>query len=160
MKKIIASLFLSCVLFVSTAEASLISFLVVETGLSHNSGRNRHSVLWENAFMDVFFDSGYIVSNYPMQRLDYLPEGNIQDISGFDVFEAKDASVNYILIAQLDFNSPINAPDLISLFVFKVEQHEIIYEKQIKGKTYGSERDANNDLKNIIRELVKFVVNL
>jgi hypothetical protein len=160
MKKNIAAVIFLGVFLILKAEASVISFYVIETGLPQNAGINRHSLLWEDTFMDVFFDSGYIVSNYPMMRFPACQEGNIQDISGFDVFEAIDASVDFILIAKLDFPSAINPPEIISFYLFRVKQHEIIYEKQISGKRYGSDKDARADMRKTIRELVQFVYNL
>jgi len=158
-KSIIAGIVFS-IFLTFNAEASLISFYIVETGLPEDAGVNRFSVLWENAFMDSFFDSGYIVTNYPTLRFNSKPEGNIHEISGFDVYEAREAGVDYILITKLDYSSPVQEPELISFYLFKVDQHEIIYEKQIDGKKYASDRDASLDLKNIIKELVQFVVNL
>lgn len=159
MKKGLAAVIFGIFLTLS-AEASLISFYVVETGLSPEGERNRHSQLWENAFMDVFFDAGYIVSNYPMMRLDKKPTSGIQLACGFDVFEARDAGVDYILIAQLDYASALNPPSEITLYVFTVAQHEIIYERRVEGKAYRSERDANSDLRNILFDIVRFVTNL
>ena len=160
MKKDFAFVLLLGIILLFKVEASLISFQIVETGLPDNAGINRHSVIWENAFMEVFFDSGYIVSNYPMMRFDSNPQGHIQDIARFDVFDARDASVDYILIARLDFSSPINGPELISLYVFKVDNHEIIYERKHNGSVNRSERDMNDEIKRLIRDLVRFVTNL
>ena len=159
MKKGLAVLIL-CLFPVLSAQASLISFYVIETGLNEESGRNRHSTLWENAFMDVFFDSGFIVSNYPMLRLNEKPNVPIIEACGFCVEEAIDAGVHYILIAQLDFSNAMRAPDEISLYVFKVIDHEIVYERQIAGRNYGSDRDATEDMKKTISPLVQFVRNL
>jgi len=160
MKKRIIPVFLFGIILALNAEASLISFLVIETGLPENAGILKHSALWENAFMDVFFDSGYVVTNYPMMRLTSKSEGNIQEICGFDVSEAKDAGVDYLLIAKLEYVSAILPPQVISFYVFRVDQHEVIYEKHVNGKTYGSDRDATDDMKKIIKELVQFVVKL
>jgi hypothetical protein len=160
MKKRIVTAFLFGIILALNAEASLISFLVIETGLPENAGNIRHSALWENAFMDVFFDSGYVVTNYPMMRLASKPEGNIQEACGFDVSEAKEAGVDYLLIAKLEYVSAIYPPQIISFYVFRVDQHEIIYEKQVRGKTYGSDREASDDMKKTIKELVQFVVRL
>jgi len=144
---------------IEAIEASMISFYVIETGLPENAERNRHSALWENAFMDVFFDNGYIITNYPMLRLGAKPEEGIIKASGFDVDEAKDAGIEYILIAQLDYDSLLKGPEEITFYLFTVAQHEIIYEKKISGRTYGQERDEFNDLKTIIRDFVRFVSN-
>ncbi|MCL1959540.1 MAG: hypothetical protein FWF68_08065 [Spirochaetes bacterium] len=144
---------------IEAIEASMISFYVIETGLPENAERNRHSALWENAFMDVFFDHGYIITNYPMLRLGKKPDENIIKVSGFDVDEAKDAGIEYILIAQLDYDSLLKGPEEITFYLFTVAQHEIIYERKISGKAYGQERDEFNDLKTIIRDFVRFVSN-
>jgi len=158
MKKGVAAAFFGIFLALS-AEASMISFYVIETGLPLDGGRNRHSMLWESAFMDVFFDAGYIVSNYPMLRLESKPEDNIIEVSGFDVDEAREGGIDYILIALLDYDSVLQPPGEISFFLFKVIQHEIIYEKRIPGKSYKSDRETTADLKTIIRELLPFINN-
>jgi len=142
-----------------SVEASVISFYVIETGLPLDGERNRHSLLWENAFMDVFFDAGFIVSNYPMLRLDSKPEKSIIEASGFDIDEAKDGGIDYILIARLDYDSVLQPPGEISFFLFKVIQHEIIYEKRIPGRSYKSDREISADLKTIIKELLPFFNN-
>jgi hypothetical protein len=129
--------------------------------LSLENGRNRHSTLWENAFLDVFFESGFIVSNFPMLRLVSKPETSIIEACGFCVEEALDAGVNYILIAQLNYNNNVSrGPEDISLYVFKVIEHEIVYERHIAGRNYGSDRDATDDMKKTIGSLVQFVRNL
>jgi len=159
MKRGVAAVFFGIFLAFSV-EASVISFYVIETGLPLDGERNRHSLLWENAFMDVFFDAGFVVSNYPMLRLGSKPEDNgIIEASGFDIDEAKDGGIDYILIARLDYDSVLQPPDEISFFLFKVIQHEIIYEKRIPGKSYRSDRELSADLKVIIKELLPFFNN-
>jgi len=160
MKKGVIAAFLGVFLAFSI-EASMISFCVIETGLSPESERNRHSMLWENAFMDVFFDAGYIVSNYPMMRLDSKPVDSKSTIraSGFDVDEAIEVGVDYILIARLDYDTALQPPGEISFFLFKVTQHEIVYEKRIAGRSYKSNREVSDDIKTIIRELLPFIKN-
>jgi hypothetical protein len=159
-KKSILITLLIGVLFTLHAEASVISFCVIETGLQTEGARNRNSMLWENAFMDVFFDSGYIVSNYPMMRFSTKPEGSIIEVSGFDAGEAKDAGVEYILVTQLDYDNALFPPTVITFYVFRVDNHQVIYEKRIAGIANKSEKNAYEDMKTIIKELVQFVANL
>jgi hypothetical protein len=158
-KSIFIALFLGIFLTLHI-EASVISFYVIETGLQTEGGKNRNSILWENAFMDVFFDSGYIVSNYPMMRFSSKPEGSIIEASGFDADEAKDAGVDYILVTQLDYYDVQLPPSVITFYIFRVDNHQIIYEKQIAGMANRPEKDAYEDMKTIIKELVQFVTNL
>lgn len=142
------------------AEASVVSFYVIETGLPVGGARNRNSVLWENAFMDVFFESGYIVSNYPMMRHSVKPEGSIIEASGFDADEAKDAGIDYVLAAQLDYDNALLPPSIITFYIFRVDNHQVIYEKRINGIGNKPEKDSYEDMKGIIKELVRFVANL
>jgi hypothetical protein len=158
-KSILISLFLG-IFFTLQIEASVISFYVIETGLQTEGARNRNSILWENAFLDVFYESGYIVSNYPMMRLPSKSEGNIVEASGFDADEAKDAGVDYILITQLDYDNAQLPPNIITFYIFRVNNHQIIYEKQISRMANKPEKDAYEDMKSIIKELVHFVTNL
>jgi hypothetical protein len=158
-KKFSISLILGIVITLHI-EASVISFYVIETGLQTEGGRNRNSALWENAFLDVFFDSGYIVSNYPILRLSSKPEGSIIEASGFDADEAKDAGIDFILVTQLDYDNALLPPSVITFYIFRVNNHQIIYEKQITGIAERPEKDAYEDMKKIIKELVQFVTNM
>ena len=159
MKKSLFIILLLSFLTVSV-HANLISFYIVETGIPMESERNRSSMLWENAFLDVFFDAGFIVTNYPMMRFPEKPSSNIIEAAGFDVREAMDAGVDYILIAQLDYTNPANGPDDISFYVFKVINHLVVYEKKITGRNYRNERDAIDELRKIVRELVPVISSI
>ena len=52
------------------AFASLVSFMVVETGLSEDISSTQHGSVWEGGLMDAFFDAGFIVTNSPATRVD------------------------------------------------------------------------------------------
>jgi hypothetical protein len=158
-KHILIAIFLG-IFFTLQIEASVISFYVIETGLQTEGTGNRNSVLWENAFLDVFFDSGYIVSNYPMMRLSSKPEGSIIEASGFDADEAKDAGIDFILVTQLDYDNALLPPSVITFYIFRVSNHQVIYEKRIAGIAERPEKDAYESMKTIIKELVQFVTNL
>jgi hypothetical protein len=148
------------IFLVLTAHASMVSFFVIETGLSQEGERKRHSELWENTLLDVFFDAGYIVSNYPMIRLASIPDGNILDVVGFDLEEARDGGIDYVLITRLDYVAGVQAPQEVSFYLFKTTQHRIIYEKQISGNFNRPDRELTESLKSIIKELVPFFNNM
>ena len=156
MKKMALTAVLAAFLTISVY-ANVISFYIVETGLPLESERKTASLLWENAFLDVFFDAGFIVTNYPMLRLETMPQGSIIQAAGFNLAEAQDAGIDYILIAQLDYTNPSNGPDNISFFVFKVSNHLIVYEKKIVGRNFRNERDASEELRKIVLELVPVI---
>jgi hypothetical protein len=139
------------------AGASMVSFFVIETGLPEEGGNNRHSQYWESAFMDVFFDAGHIVCNFPIQRLQSKPEGEILRAISFDMDDARSAGVDFVFITYLDYNPDSMMPAEISFFIFKVNSREKILERRIAGKTYGSTREEVDDLKSIVRGLVPFI---
>jgi hypothetical protein len=158
MKKRIIFSVLFIFLFALNVEASMVSFSIIETGLPPNGERNRHSVLWENAFMDVFFNAGYIVSNYPMKRLAARPENIIDAV--FDLGEAVEVGINYVVITLLEFTSGLQAPQNITFYIFKVSEHRVTYERTISGRSYNSEREQTDHLRTTIRELLQFINNL
>ena len=135
-------------------EAAMISFLVVETGLPHEGGRNQHSTQWENMLLDVFFEEGHIVSNSPVVRLDSKPAGEIQAAVESDVEEARNGGADYFIIAQLDYTPDYQTPGEVSFVLFTLTPYKKIYEKRITGKTYRSAREETDDLKIIVRGLV------
>jgi hypothetical protein len=98
------------VLLSFSAEAAMIQFYVIETGVPPNVERKRCSELWENALMDVFFDSGHIVTNAPIYRLDTKPAGGIAEAAKVRIDEATDGGSDYIFIAMLDYPPDSGTP--------------------------------------------------
>ena len=140
-----------------SAGASMVSFFIVEAGLPESRAETRHSTVWENAFMDVFFEAGHIVSNAPILRLDRKPQDDILQTVAFDISDARLFGIDYIIIAILDFTENLPLPAEISFFIYSVNTGERIHEKQIPGKTYRTQREEFDDLKSIARGLAPFI---
>jgi len=155
MKKGITALIIGFLLSFN-AEASMISFFVIETGLPREGGANQHSQRWENAFMDVFFDEGHIVSNSPIQRLISKSSDDIQREISMHIEEARDGGIDYALITQLDFNADF-VPCGISFFIYRVTPQEKVFERRFTGRSYRSSRDEVDDLKTIARGLIPYI---
>jgi len=138
-------------------EASMISFVIIETGLPQEGERNQHSMIMENALLDVFFDAGHIVSNAPMLRYETKPSGDFLQSSAYSMEEdALNAGVDYIVLAHLDYSNS-QTPGEISFFIYRIRGRVKVLERQISGKTYRSARDEIDDLKIIVRELVPYL---
>jgi hypothetical protein len=131
-----------------TAQAYTVLLSVIETGLPDNGSQNQHSVLWENAFLDVFFEAGYIVSNAPILRLEGKPSGDI--IRFIDMDEARSAGADYMIVAQLDYTADTPLPLDISLIIYKIDDRKTIIEKQIAER-------KRNDIKAIARGIVPYI---
>jgi hypothetical protein len=145
---------------VFSVEASMVSFFVIETGLPKEGERNQHSLYWENALLDVFFDAGHIVCNAPILRLETKPSDDILRASAFDMEEARNGGVDFVILAQLDFLSgSLAPPDEVSFFIYSIMGREKIYERRFTGKNYKSARDEIDDLKILAGELVLHLID-
>ena len=155
-KRITIALFIGFFLSLNTLTA-MVSFFVVETGLPESREETSQALLWENAFLDVFFEAGFIVSNAPVARLHTIPQNNLLEAVALDFTDARSMGIDYILIAILDFDFDLQSPSEISFYIYNVSQEEKILERQIPGRTYGSEREEFDDLKAIARGLVPII---
>jgi len=151
-KRIIITLLISLFLTFS-ANATMISFYIIETGLGEES-KIGQSELWEGAFMDVFFDAGYIVSNAPVLRLDQKPS-NVERF--IDLDEARTCGIDFVLVAQLDYDEGKMMPGFISVYVYKVHTREKLMERKMQGKQYQTLTAQYDNMKSIARAFVPYV---
>jgi hypothetical protein len=135
---------------------AMVSFYVVETGLGE-SAEVRHAEIWEDAFMDVFFDAGHIVTNAPILRLESKPQGDILGAVAFDVVSLRDGGIEYVLIAMLDYANNPQFPSEITFYIYRVVPREKLLERKISGRTYRNVREEIDDIKSIVRGLVPYI---
>jgi hypothetical protein len=157
-KKITAAFFIS-IFIVFNIEATMVSFFIIETGLRHDAGRKQHTIEWENAFLDVFFEAGYIVSNAPIMRLESKPSGEIRDTAAIDINAAREGGADFFIVAQLDYTADSPVPNEICIALFRVSPRERLYEKKMPGRNFTSQRDESRDLRVIAGELVPLIRN-
>ena len=156
-KRLTAVIFIGIFLALNI-EATMVSFFVIETGLSRNGVMSQqHSQQWENAFLDEFFNAGFIVSNTPILRLDSKPSARMEDFAIRDLDIAREGGADFLIVAQLDYIDDSPLPGEISLFLFRVTPVRIIHERRMPGKTYRSDREEFDDLKTIVRGLIPFL---
>jgi len=153
MKRFTLAVILGVFAFYS-AQASVVSFFIIETGLPGNGSDHQHSVFWENAFLDVFFEAGYIVCNSPILRMETKPSGDI--LRQVDMQEARNSGIDFLLIAQLDFTTNIS-PAEISFFIYKVNTREKIVERVIQGRGTRSAMDEYEYMKTVARGLITYI---
>jgi len=149
---IIFSLFISV-----NAGASTIAINIVETGTPESRSLYEYTELWEDAFMDVFFESGFIISNAPVMRFETKPVIGIFEYLFYDAAEINRWGVDYIFITQLDYTGTLRQPSEITFIIYRVKTKEIILERKIEGRTYRSTREGYDDIKSIVRGLVPFI---
>jgi len=133
------------------AGAFTVSFVVAETGVNQDNGEFHHSILWENALLDVFFEAGFIVSNDQMLRLPARPTGDI--IRLIDVDEFRFSGIDYLIITQLDYTDDLGLPQNISLFVYRISPLTNVFRTVVEQRP----RNEINDIRSIARGLVPFL---
>jgi len=135
-----------------SVSAATVSFYVVEAGINEEAD-SRFSELWETAFMDVFFDAGYIISNAPIMRLEKSPSNILQIL---DFKEASVCGIDYMLIVLLDYKVGLPSPEEVSFYIYKVTKKEKVLERKIRQKQVPLKDDYNN-IKSIARGFVPYI---
>jgi len=148
-KFFVAGLLAYLLLAVFPAGAASVSFLVMETGLPMESPINQYSTLWENCLLEVFFESGHIVSNAPRLRLAEKPSDGFPDEAEKDVTGARDGGMDYFLIAVMDYQGRQKANVVLRLFTVKTQT--LIGEQEYGRKTFMTVREEYEDIKKAIR---------
>jgi hypothetical protein len=152
LKRITIALIIGIFINISVS-AAMVSFYVIETGLNEEANVQQ-SILWENAFMDVFFDAGFIISNAPLLRLEDRP-ANVMEVINMD--EAIEGGVEYMLIVLLEYNKSILTPDEISLYVYRVSGRKLIIERKIEPGRLRLPQDEYENMKSIARGFIPYI---
>jgi hypothetical protein len=141
--------------------AATVSFLVMETGLSGESGSSSWSGLWESGLLDVFFEAGHIVSNAPIKRLGLKPQKTFPDEAQADLDEAAAGGAEYFILALLDYppqvGEEIPQPRSIDLQIFSISPRRLLYKQQYSGGADRNPKDEFARIKKSVRELVPHV---
>ena len=117
-------------LLVFPLSAHMVSFLVIETGLLPDTEVDEYSTLWEDGLMRGFFDTGHIVTNSPVLRLEKTPLGEIPAEAQADFAEASEGGADYFVLALLDYftQDGKSKPRQITVRVFATASRKMIYE--------------------------------
>ena len=132
------------VVLVFPASAAMVSFLIVETGLNDGVPRTEYGDLWEDALMASFFDSGHIVTNSPILRMEQKPAQVLSGTVKTDFEEAVRGGADYFVLCFLDYQvqgrraSPVD----ITIRAYKTDTQELIAERSFPA---GRARSLNEE---------------
>ena len=90
-------------LFTFPVSASMVSFLMVETGIGEETSAGQYSSLWEGGLMDVFFDAGHIVTNSPVTRMEKIPSEEISGRMEVEFYEALYSGADFFIVGFLEY---------------------------------------------------------
>jgi len=152
-------------LLVLPLSASMVSFMVVETGQNPDAINSEYSMLWEDGLMGAFFDAGHIVSNSPILRLnkptasDFLVE-ELPGEARRDFVEASEGGADYFILAVLEFTTQNGRtrPQLINIRIFTINGCELVYENLFPagtGVNLQDEAEKARDAARIIAAQIK-----
>jgi hypothetical protein len=143
---------LFCVLAMPVLFGAAVSCLVIETGLPQGSPKNQYSILWENNLMEVFFDTGHIVSNARMIRLDQKPEESFPIEAERDFEEARESGMDYFLIAIIEHPARTGtaSPQVVRLRLFSTDSQELVKEQVYAENRPGSAKEENESIRKTI----------
>ena len=128
--------------------ASMVSFMVIETGLRPEANKSDYSYAWEDGLMSVFFDEGHIVSNSLVLRMEKTPEGIFPKEAEEDFLEAYRGGADYFILILLEYKSqgvPLR-PQGALIKIFTTEEssepsQNLVYEQQFPVGTGVNVRD-------------------
>jgi hypothetical protein len=140
------------------ARGATISCVVIETGVREEIPTLDSSRLWEYALLDVFFDTGHIVSNAPILRAAEKPRQNLPDEARGPLNEALEGGAEFFIVAVLDYQSQGGTerpqPRSVSLRLFQTAPHRLVYSQEHTARDIRSaERDELNNARNVVRAL-------
>jgi hypothetical protein len=136
-----------------SAQAATVSFMVIETGIREEIPTVDSSRLWEYALLDVFFETGHIVSNTPILRVAEKPEKNLPEEARAPLNEALEGGAELFVLAVLYYQNPTRAENLqpgnISLRLFKTTPYRFLYSQEYTAHDLSAtgKDDINNAMK-------------
>jgi hypothetical protein len=136
---IIAALF---TVFSFQASASIVSFLIVETGLRSGSPDTQYTSLWEGGLMNAFFDAGHIVTNSPITRMETRPDRDLSGTVEVDFRDAVRGGAEFFILGFLEYQAGNAVPSGITLKIYKTGSQQIVYEQRFQagaGKSLSEE---------------------
>ena len=113
------------------ASASLVSFLVVETGINEEIPSTEYGDLWEGGLMAGFFDAGHIVTNSPIMRMEQKPSQILTGDVKADFDEAATGGANFFILCFLDhqIQGRRAVPVDITIQTYRTDTQELIFEQ-------------------------------
>ena len=125
------------VLLAFPASASMVSILLVETGIKEGASSGQYSSLWEGGLMEAFFNAGHIVTNSPITRMDKRPARDLTGTVEADFDDAVNGGADYFLVAFLEYKNQgdIAIPVKVALKLYSADSQELVYEQSLPAGT-------------------------
>jgi len=155
----LGSLAVLFVLLAFPASASMVSFLMVETGLNENIPSNQLSTLWGGGLMAAFFDAGFIVTDSPLIRMDKKPPVDFTGQVENDFNEAVTAGSEYFILGFLEYEliSGKVVPVNITIKIYEIDTKKLIHEQIFPVGTGNNLADEHKIAQNAGRIILSHI---
>ncbi|MDR1863239.1 MAG: hypothetical protein LBQ67_04880 [Treponema sp.] len=140
-------------------QASVVSILVIETGLNQETVVKDYAALWEDGIMAVFFDAGHIVTNAAAIRAGRGQGGEFSGEAGEDFDEAARGGADYFILALLDYKE-LNGtfkPSVVSLRLYTLAGRKLIYEGKFPAGGEGDGKEEHERAREAARILISHI---
>ena len=141
------------------AMASMVSFLVVETGLNEDAPQNQVSSIWGGGLMAAFFDAGHIVTDIPIMRMENRPSRDLSGKVEEDFNEALTVGSEYFILGFLEYElqSGRPVPISISVKVYKIDNKKLIHEQSFPVGKGSSPAEEHKNAQNAGKAIISYI---
>lgn len=140
------------ILAVFPLSAANVSFLVMEVGQKGRQVYTQYPVMWEDDLLDVFFESGHIVSNSPMLQLNNQPQDTFPNEAERDFENAQRGGMGYFMVAIVDYGLSD-----VTMRLFSTKSRELLKEHKYNVKSFRNTKEEHASIKSAVREMTDFL---
>ena len=157
--KLLGCLVLLFVVLIFPASASMVSILLVETGLNEAAPATQHASLWEGGLMASLFDAGLIVTNSPVLRMEQKPVRVLDSTVRIDFDDAAMGGADFFVLCLLEFQSQGRGavPVAITIQTYKTDTQELIFEQIFSANRGNNQNEEYQIAQNAGKVIVSHI---
>ena len=141
------------------ASASMVSFLLVETGINQEGPSTQYTRVWEGGLMEAFFDAGHIITNSPITRMEKKPSPDLSGEVEEDYYDAVMGGADYFIVGFLDFQIQGGraVPVGMVLKIYETDSKKMVYEQNFPVGTGKSSDEEFRIAQNAGRTMIRYI---
>jgi hypothetical protein len=134
------------------ANAATVSVLVMETARPQGDPTGQYSIMWENGLLEVFFETGHIVTNSPRVPIDGKAPDGFPHEAEKDFENAQQGGLDYFLIAIVDYSL-----SNVSLRLFNTRSPQMIREQKYPVTVSKDDKEEYAKIKTAVEAMTVYM---
>ena len=124
-------------LLVFSVSASMVSVLLIETGIGEDVSSGQYTSLWEGGLMEAFFDAGHIITNSPIARMERKPDRDFTGSTAGEYADAVNGGVEFLILGYLEYEvrGQRAVPVSVTLKLYSCGSQSLIHEQRFPAGT-------------------------